>query len=271
MAGRVGQVTSDFIISFMWVWLGAMIKLFVYNFMGLGSQPRGEIIKRCILILSMFVFAWFSKIRKGGSYNPLTSLSSAISGSFSGFIFTVCIRIPAQVLGSITGAKLILQTFPKVGNGPRLNVNLHHGALTEGLLTFVIISISLGLAKNNPNSFFMKTWISTISKFVFHILGSDLTAVEDDSPLVNNEVEKTKKKKKCKLPEITSTAEDIKKGKMSTSKGMIDALKSIVSAVDGMKNMRSNSEKKPNAIKVLDAISGLLEGDYLKACNLLGD
>ncbi|KAF6139299.1 hypothetical protein GIB67_021509, partial [Kingdonia uniflora] len=73
---------------------------------------------------------------------------------------------------------------------------------------------------------------------------SDDTAVEDDSPLLNNEVEKIKKKKKCKLPETTSTAEDIKKGKMSTGKGMIDALKSIVSAVDGMKNRRSESKMK---------------------------
>ncbi|KAF6158207.1 hypothetical protein GIB67_015001 [Kingdonia uniflora] len=105
----------------------------------------------------MFVFAWLSKISKGGSHNPLTLLSPTISGSFSGFLFTVCIRIPAQVLGSITIVKLIPQTFPEVGHGPRLNVDLHHGALTEGLLTFVIISISLGLAKNNPNSFFMKT------------------------------------------------------------------------------------------------------------------
>ncbi|KAF6150355.1 hypothetical protein GIB67_034054 [Kingdonia uniflora] len=124
----------------------------------------------------MFVFAWLSKISKGGSYNPLTLLSPVISGSFSGFIFTVCIRIPAQVLGSITGVKLILQTFPEVGHGPRLNVGLHHGALTEGLLTFVIISISLGLAKNSPNSFFMKIWISSVSKHALHKLGSDLTS-----------------------------------------------------------------------------------------------
>ncbi|KAF6168294.1 hypothetical protein GIB67_018134 [Kingdonia uniflora] len=89
--------------------------------------------------------------------------------------------------------------------------------------------------------------------------------VEDDSPLVNNEVEKSKKKKKHKLTEITSTAENSKKGKMNTSKGMIDALKSIVSAVDGMKNRR------PNIIEVFDVISGLLEGDYLKACDLLED
>ncbi|KAF6169394.1 hypothetical protein GIB67_002881 [Kingdonia uniflora] len=64
---------------------------------------------------------------------------------------------------------------------------------------------------------------------------SDDTTVEDDSPLVNNEIKKTKKKKKCKLPETTSTAEDSKKGKMSTGEGMIDTLKSIASAVDGMK------------------------------------
>ncbi|KAF6141197.1 hypothetical protein GIB67_018287, partial [Kingdonia uniflora] len=72
----------------------------------------------------------------------------------------------------------------------------------------------------------------------------DDTAVEDDSPLVNNEVEKTKKKKKRKLSETTSTAEDSKKGKRSTGEGMIDVLKSIASAVDGMKNRRSKSEKK---------------------------
>ncbi|KAF6153983.1 hypothetical protein GIB67_037687 [Kingdonia uniflora] len=90
--------------------------------------------------------AWLSNISKGGSYNLLMLLSSAISGSFSGFLFTVCIRIPAQVLGSITEVKLILQTFPEVSHGPCLNVDLHHGALIEGLLTFVIISISLGLA-----------------------------------------------------------------------------------------------------------------------------
>ncbi|KAF6150196.1 hypothetical protein GIB67_023151, partial [Kingdonia uniflora] len=72
----------------------------------------------------------------------------------------------------------------------------------------------------------------------------DDVAVEDDLPIVNNEVEKTKKKKKHKLPKTTSTSEDSKKGKRSAGEGMIDALKTIASAVDGMKNNRSESEKK---------------------------
>ncbi|KAF6167910.1 hypothetical protein GIB67_027688, partial [Kingdonia uniflora] len=73
---------------------------------------------------------------------------------------------------------------------------------------------------------------------------SDNTVMEDDSPLVNNEVEKTKKKKKRKLPETTSIVEGSKKEKMSSGEGIIDALKSIESAVDGMKNRRSESQKK---------------------------
>ncbi|KAF6166759.1 hypothetical protein GIB67_005635 [Kingdonia uniflora] len=40
---------------------------------------------------------------------------------------------------------------------------------------------------------------------------SNDTVVEDYSPLVNNEIEKTKKKKKRKLPKTSSTAEDRKK------------------------------------------------------------
>ena len=81
----------------------------------------------------------------------------------------------SQVIGSITGVRLIIQTFPEIGFGPHLNVDIHRGALTEGLLAFAIVTISLGLARKIPGSFFMKTWISSVSKLTLHILGSDLT------------------------------------------------------------------------------------------------
>ncbi|KAF5475666.1 hypothetical protein F2P56_007446 [Juglans regia] len=87
----------------------------------------------------------------------------------SGLIFFL------QVIGSISGVRLIMDSFPEVGLGPRLNVDIHRGALTEGFLTFAIIIISLGLTTKIPGSFFMKTWISSVSKLTLHILGSDLT------------------------------------------------------------------------------------------------
>ncbi|KAK9951334.1 hypothetical protein M0R45_006785 [Rubus argutus] len=80
-----------------------------------------------------------------------------------------------MVIGSVAGVRLITEIFPEIGLGPRLNVDIHRGALTEGLLTFAIVTISLGLSRKIPGSFFMKTWISSVSKLTLHILGSDLT------------------------------------------------------------------------------------------------
>ncbi|XP_058079769.1 probable aquaporin SIP2-1 [Magnolia sinica] len=172
---RIPVILADFIISFMWVWSGALNRIFVYKTLGLGSQPNGEMIKGSLSILIMFFFAWLGKVSGGGAYNPLTVLSGAVSGSLGGFLLAVGGRIPAQVIGSIIGVKLIKETFPEVGHGPRLNIDIHWGALTEGLLTFAIVILSRGLAKSNPSSFFIKTWITSVSKLSLHILGSDLT------------------------------------------------------------------------------------------------
>ncbi|KAK3218218.1 hypothetical protein Dsin_012188 [Dipteronia sinensis] len=169
-------IVSDFVLSFMWVWVGVLAKMFVVKVLGLGhDEPLGEVIKCSLSLVYMFLFAFLGKVTHGGAYNPLTVLSSAISGDFSQFLLTVGARIPIQVLGSIYGVRLLIETFPEVGHGPRLNVNIHHGALTEGVLTFAIVFISLGLARNIPGSFYMKTWISSVSKLALHILGSDLT------------------------------------------------------------------------------------------------
>lgn len=83
--------------------------------------------------------------------------------------------IAFKVFGSITGVRLIIAAFPNIGRGPRLSIDIHRGALTEGCLTFAIVSISLGLSRRSHASTFMKTWISSLSKLTLHILGSDLT------------------------------------------------------------------------------------------------
>ncbi|KAI3444252.1 hypothetical protein Pfo_000917 [Paulownia fortunei] len=174
--GRRLLLAADFVMSFMWVWSSVLIKIFVHRILGYGAhQVKGEIVRYAVSILNMFFFAFMAKVTKGGAYNPLTVLSAAISGDFSNFIFTLGARIPAQVVGSVYGVRLILDTFPGIGRGPRLNVDIAKGALTEGFLTFAIVIISLGLARKISGSFFMKTWISSVSKLTLHILGSDLT------------------------------------------------------------------------------------------------
>ncbi|KAI9071327.1 hypothetical protein K1719_027164 [Acacia pycnantha] len=173
--GRARLLVSDFIISFMWVWSGVLIKLFVFRYVGLSHQPLVEVLRLTLSTINMFFFALLGNWTHGGAYNPLTVLAGAFSGDFSNFLFCVGARIPAQVFGSITGVRFIIATIPEVGRGPRLSIDIHRGAWTEGLLTFAIVIISLGLSLKLPGSFYRKTWISSISKLTLSILGSDLT------------------------------------------------------------------------------------------------
>ncbi|KAI7736895.1 hypothetical protein M8C21_032326 [Ambrosia artemisiifolia] len=176
MAGIVKLLVSDMIMSFMWVWSSVLIKLFVHRFLGFHQHDvTGEMFRYSVSIVNMFLFAYLGKVTNGGAYNPLTVLSSAVSGSFIKFLVTLGARIPLQVFGSIMGVRLILHTFPGIGRGPQLTVSLHQGALTEGLLTFTIVMLSHGLSSKIPGSFYTKTWISSVSKLALHTLGSDLT------------------------------------------------------------------------------------------------
>lgn len=101
MVSKTRLILSDFVVSLMWVWSGSLIKIFVFKVLGMGHDSRGEFLKNSLSIVNMFLFAFLGKVTKGGTYNPLTILSSAISGDFSQFLFTIGARIPAQVRFSL--------------------------------------------------------------------------------------------------------------------------------------------------------------------------
>jgi aquaporin SIP len=91
------------------------------------------------------------------------------------FVKFCCIRFGYQVIGAVLGVNLIQLTFPNVGKGARLSVGAHHGALAEGLATFMVVMVSVTLKKKEMKSFFMKTWITSMWKNTIHILSSDIT------------------------------------------------------------------------------------------------
>ncbi|KAI3787085.1 hypothetical protein L1987_41285 [Smallanthus sonchifolius] len=177
MAGIGQLIVTDTILSFMWAWASVIFQIIVQNFVGLSYNGHGqasEFYKCCLSVLNMFLFAYLVELTNGGAYNPIVVFTEAINGNFVMFLFNVG-RIPFQVFGSIMGVRLILETFPELWRGPELVVNLHQGALTEGLLTFIRVLITLGLDTSIHGSFFRKTWIGSILKLALHILGSDLT------------------------------------------------------------------------------------------------
>ncbi|WVZ56750.1 hypothetical protein U9M48_007238 [Paspalum notatum var. saurae] len=205
---RPWLVAADLALAAAWVCAGALVKLLVYGALGLGGRPEAEAVKVSLSLVYMFLFAWLEAATGGASYNPLTVLATAVAshGGPAVYLFTAFVRIPAQVMflstrlylgaeldkklsdhhewfynlvvsviGAVLGVKLIRLTFPNVGKGARLSVGAHHGALAEGLATFMVVMVSAILKKKEMKSFFMKTWITSIWKNTIHILSSDIT------------------------------------------------------------------------------------------------
>jgi len=96
--GRLRLLLADFVLSFMWVCSGVLVRLIVFQHLGCGHSPLGEAIKTSFSVANMFLFAFLVKLTRGAAYNPLTVLADAISGNFNNFLFCVGARIPAQVL-----------------------------------------------------------------------------------------------------------------------------------------------------------------------------
>ncbi|KAM3228854.1 hypothetical protein ACQJBY_060044 [Aegilops geniculata] len=177
-SGRIRPwlVVGDLVLAVLWVCAGALVKLAVYNVLGLGGRPEGEAAKVSLSVVYMFLFAWLESATGGASYNPLTAISGALAsrGGIALYLFTVFVRVPAQVIGAVIGVMLMRFAFPKVGKGAALSVGVHHGALTEGLATLMVVMVSLTL-KKKEQGFFVKTWIASIWKMTIHILSSDMT------------------------------------------------------------------------------------------------
>ncbi|XP_020684194.1 probable aquaporin SIP2-1 [Dendrobium catenatum] len=168
-------LASDFFVSFLWVWSGCLLRCLAFWFLGSGNSPIVLLIKGSIAVPYLVFFAWVGKTTNGGSYNPLIVLCYAISGNFAVFLFSVLARIPAQVVGSVVGVWLAKSTFPGAFHGPILNADIHRGTFTEGFLTFVIVIIVLILKKKDLGSSAKRIWISSVSKVILHLLGSDIT------------------------------------------------------------------------------------------------
>ncbi|XP_020241907.1 probable aquaporin SIP2-1 isoform X2 [Asparagus officinalis] len=110
--------------------------------------------------------------KKPSKNDPIFQLTLIVSDAFVSFIWVFS---GSLVIGSIIAVWLIMFTFPEAAHPPHLNVDINRGTLTEGLLAFTIVTVSLTLKKKNPKHSATKTWIKSISKVVLHLLGSEIT------------------------------------------------------------------------------------------------
>lgn len=84
-----------------------------------------------------------------------------------------------QAAGAVGGALAIMEYMPPkykhMLGGPSLQVDLHTGAIAEGLLTFLITFAVLVIMLKGPQSNILKTWLVAVATVVLIVTGSAYT------------------------------------------------------------------------------------------------
>lgn len=96
----------------------------------------------------------------------------------------------SQALGAVGGAMAIIEVIPPkykhMIGGPALKVDLHTGAIAEGVLTFVITFVVLFIIVKGPRSDLAKAWMIAMSLMPLIIAGSTYTGPAMNPILVSH-------------------------------------------------------------------------------------
>lgn len=84
-----------------------------------------------------------------------------------------------QAVGAVYGVLAVKEMMPlqykHMLEGPSLKVDLHSGAIAEGVLTFLITFVVLWIIIKGPQSYFMKNWLISFASMAVIIPGSSYT------------------------------------------------------------------------------------------------
>ncbi|KAL8096618.1 hypothetical protein AgCh_037550 [Apium graveolens] len=77
--------------------------------------------------------------------------------------------------GALTIKELMPVQYKHMLGGPSLKVDVHTGAIAEGVLTFAIIFLALLIVLKGPRNSFLRNWLLAMSTMMFFIAGSSYT------------------------------------------------------------------------------------------------
>ncbi|KAF3671985.1 Aquaporin SIP1-1 [Capsicum annuum] len=86
---------------------------------------------------------------------------------------------PLKAAGAVAGALAILEVVPTqfkhMLGGPSLKVDLHNGAIAEGILTFVMTFLVFMIVLKGPKNAVLKNWLLAMSTVTMVVAGSKYT------------------------------------------------------------------------------------------------
>ncbi|KAF5473673.1 hypothetical protein F2P56_010271 [Juglans regia] len=181
--GAITATIGDAVLTFLWVFsassLGALTTVIATALGVQGLVWPSLFITTVLLFLLVFVFTVIGDALGGASFNPAGTASFYAAGLGSDTLFSMALRFPAQAAGAVGGTLAIMEVMPKqykhILGGPSLKVDLHTGAIAEGLLTFLISFAVLLIILRGPRSVIVKTWLLAVATVLLIVVGSNYT------------------------------------------------------------------------------------------------
>ncbi|XP_058212322.1 aquaporin SIP1-2 isoform X1 [Rhododendron vialii] len=179
--GAIKAAVGDAVLTAMWVFcastLGALTSVIAS---AIGVQGMSALFITTVLIFFLVtVFGVIGDALGGASFNPTGTAAFYAAGIGGDSLYAMALRFPAQAAGAVGGALAIVEVMPMqykhMLGGPSLKVDLHTGALAEGVLTFLITFAVLFIVLKGPRSPLLKTWLISISTVVMVVTGSSYT------------------------------------------------------------------------------------------------
>ncbi|CAM6097152.1 unnamed protein product [Calypogeia fissa] len=181
MSSKLVKLTiADAALSFLWVFCTScfgFLSTVIAQYLDWQGDRTPIII--AIVVVLLFAFPMLGKALGGASWNPTAPVAFYAAGVGGDSPFTLAIRLPAMAVGAAAGALSIVEVMPEAYKhtlgGPRLKVDVHTGAIAEGVLTFAITLMVLWVVLNGPKNGILKTFLIIITTLVLVTVGAPYT------------------------------------------------------------------------------------------------
>ncbi|KAL5547108.1 hypothetical protein UlMin_006795 [Ulmus minor] len=181
--GAIKSAIGDAVLTFMWIFCASSLGALTFIIAGAagveGLLWPSLFITTSLVFLLVFVFTVIGEALGGASFNPTGTASFYAAGLGSDTLFSMALRFPAQALGAVGGALAIKEVMPvqykHMLGGPSLKVDLHTGAIAEGVLTFLITFAVLFIILRGPRTPILKMWLLACATVAMVVSGSSYT------------------------------------------------------------------------------------------------
>ncbi|PPD92079.1 hypothetical protein GOBAR_DD10994 [Gossypium barbadense] len=165
--GIITIAIGDALLTSMWVFSMPLLKIFTFKIVGLlGAQtlPLATLMVSTLLVsILVMIFSFIGNVFGGASFNPAASMTFHVAGlKKNDSILSMAVRFPAQAAGGVAGVKAAL-------------VDLHTGAVAEGLFTFGRSLALLLIMFKGPKNGWVKQWLVSLATAILVLTGSRFT------------------------------------------------------------------------------------------------